>query len=101
MSIRRATGISRIIEDTENVTLTVGTVQKDENNPLFKEDKPWGPRFDNPYCSVIYDEEESIYKCWYSILIRSGPDGDFPGEGLPSDKRAWVGAAGQGDPAAD
>jgi len=81
---------SRIIESTENAKLTVGTVRKDTNNPLFKEDKPWEPRFDNPYCSVIYDEEEKIYKCWYSIFIRSGPTGDFPGEGLPSDKRAWV-----------
>ena len=27
---------SRIIEDTENVHLTVGTVQKDGSNPLFK-----------------------------------------------------------------
>jgi hypothetical protein len=81
---------SRIIEDTENVMLTVGTVQKDENNPLFKEDKPWEPRFDNPYCSVIFDEEEKIFKCWYSIFIKSGGEGDFPGEGLASDKRAWV-----------
>ena len=81
---------SRIIEDTENVHLTVGTVQKDENNPLFKEDKPWEPRFDNPYCSVIYDEEEGIFKCWYSIFIKSGGYDGFPGEGLPSDQRAWV-----------
>ena len=70
--------------------LTVGNVQKDKNNPLFKEDKSWEPRFDNPYCSVIYDEEEKIYKCWYSIFIKSGPKGDFPGEGLPPEKRAWV-----------
>ena len=81
---------SRIIEKTENAQLTVGTVRKDTNNPLFKEDKPWEPRFDNPYCSVIYDEEQKIYKCWYSIFLKSGPEGDFPGEGLPPDKRAWV-----------
>jgi len=81
---------SRIIERTENAQLTVGTVLKDRNNPLFKEDKPWEPRFDNPYCSVVYDEQEKIYKCWYSIFIKSGPRGDFPGEGLPPDKRAWV-----------
>ena len=81
---------SRIIESTDNAKLTVGTVVKDKNNPLFKEDKPWEPRFDNPYSSVIYDEEEKIYKCWYSIFTRSGSREDFPGEGLPSDKRAWV-----------
>ena len=81
---------SRIVEETRNVHLTVGAVHKDKNNPLFKEDKPWEPRFDNPYCSVILDEEEKIFKCWYSIFIKSGGDGDFPGEGLASDKRAWV-----------
>ena len=81
---------SRIIESKDNVELTVGVVQKDKNNPLFKEDKPWEPRFDNPYCSVIYDEEENIYKCWYSIFIKSEPREGFPGEGLPNEERAWV-----------
>jgi len=75
---------SRIIESTDNVELTVGVVKKDENNPLFREDKPWEPRFDNPYSSVIYDEEEKIYKCWYSIFVKS----DY--EATPSDKRAWL-----------
>ncbi len=32
---------SRIIESTDNAKLTVGTVRKDKNNPLFKEDKAW------------------------------------------------------------
>ena len=81
---------SRIIGKTENVQLTVGVVQKDRNNPLFKEDKPWEPRFDNPYCSIIYDEEEQIFKCWYSIFIKVGPDDDFPGEAIASEKRAWA-----------
>jgi hypothetical protein len=60
---------ARIIEDKENAILTVGTVQKDKRNPLFKEDKPWEPRFDNLYANVIYDREEDIYKCWYSPFI--------------------------------
>jgi len=75
---------SRIIESTDNVELTVGVVRKDKNNPLFKEDKPWEPRFDNPYCSVIYDEEDETFKCWYSIFIKS----DY--EATPSEKRAWL-----------
>lgn len=81
---------SRIIAQENNVELTVGAAHKDGNNPLFKEDKPWEPRFDNPYCSVIYDDEEEIYKCWYSIFTRSDSKGELPGEGLPSEKRAWV-----------
>ena len=81
---------SRIIEAVNNVELTVGVAHKDNHNPLFREDKPWEPRFDNPYCSVIYDQEEEIFKCWYSIFIRSDSKGDLPGEGIPSEKRAWV-----------
>ncbi|MHC4251731.1 MAG: hypothetical protein ACYS9X_21630 [Planctomycetota bacterium] len=81
---------SRVIDRKDNIELTVGVAHKDWNNPLFGEDKPWEPRFDNPYSSVIYDEEEDIYKCWYSIFIKSGSKGEFPGEGLPPDKRAWV-----------
>ena len=52
---------SRVIESTENAKLTVGAVRKDKNNPLFREDKPWEPRFDDLYANVIYDEEEKIY----------------------------------------
>ena len=70
--IRRARFLlldSRIIENAENAKLTVGAVRKHKNNPLFREDKPWEPRFDNLYANVIYDEEEKLYKCWYSPFI--------------------------------
>ena len=77
-------------QSEENAKLTVGAVRKDENDPLFREDKPWEPNFDNPYSSVIYDEEEKTYKCWYSVFIKSGPRRDSPGKGLSSDKRARV-----------
>jgi len=76
---------SRIIETVENAKLTLGTVVKDMNNPLFKEDKPWEPRFDNPYCSVIYDQEDEIYKCWYSIFIQCSQESWLT---VPREKRA-------------
>ena len=60
---------SRIVEKTKNAKLAVGKVQKDERNPLFAEDKPWEPRFDNLYANVLYDEDENLYKCWYSPFI--------------------------------
>ena len=60
---------SRIIEHTTNAILTVGTVKKDKRNPLFEEDKPWEPRYDNVYCNVIYDQQDKLYKCWYSPFI--------------------------------
>jgi len=60
---------SRVIDGTRNAKLTVGAVQKHKRNPLFAEDKPWEPRFDNLYANVLYDEEEKLYKCWYSPFI--------------------------------
>jgi len=60
---------SRIIEATENAELKLGSIKKDPRNPLFKEDKPWEPRYDNVYANVIHDEQDGLYKCWYSPFI--------------------------------
>jgi len=60
---------SRVVANIENAKLVLGNVQKSESNPLFEEDKPWEQRFDNLYANVIYDEEEKIFKCWYSPFI--------------------------------
>ncbi|RZO18174.1 MAG: class A beta-lactamase-related serine hydrolase [Verrucomicrobiaceae bacterium] len=60
---------SRIIESKENAQLMPGKVKKSPDNPLFVEDKPWEPRYDNMYPNVIYDEEEKLYKCWYCPFI--------------------------------
>ena len=62
---------SRIIETTDNLVLTVGFAHKDENNPLFGEDKPWEVDMNNAYPHVMYDEEEGVFKCWYNPFIAS------------------------------
>ena len=49
---------SRLIADVEDAKLTLGKVSKHPENPLFTEDKPWEPRYDNVYPDVIYDEDE-------------------------------------------
>ncbi len=60
---------SRIIEQTQNAVLKVGTVKKHPSNPLFTEDQPWERRFDNLYGNVIYDHDQRLYQCWYSPFI--------------------------------
>ena len=60
---------SRVVESVQNAKLAVGTVQKHKDNPLFKEDQPWEPRYDNVYANVIYDEQQELYKCWYSPFV--------------------------------
>jgi len=60
---------TRVVERAENAKLTLGTIRKEASNPLFVEEKPWEPRFDNLYANVMYDEQEQVYKCWYSPFI--------------------------------
>jgi len=72
----------RLIEKTENAELVVETVQKYPGNPLFHKDKPWEKRFDNFYGNIIYDDEDSLYKCWYSPFII-----DFSAKGMTLEQR--------------
>ena len=74
---------SRIVEKADAAKLTLGTVTKHAKNPLFAEDKPWEPRFDNLYANVIYDAEDKLYKCWYSPFII-----DRGVEQIPPEQRA-------------
>lgn len=55
----------RIVASTANAVLRVGRVAKHPANPLFGQEHPWEPRFDNLYPNVIYDEVEQLYKAWY------------------------------------
>ena len=59
----------RLIDEVIAAELTVGEITKHPQNPLFGEDKPWEPRFDNVYANVIYDVEDKRYKCWYNPFI--------------------------------
>lgn len=62
--------------NSENVILKLNQLIKDdENNPMFKEDyfsnpsRPWEVRYDNGYPNVIYDKEENIFRCYYTLFI--------------------------------
>ena len=59
-----------VVERAEGARLVLGSVEKDSHNPLFGEDKPWEIKFDNLYANVMFDEAESLYKCWYNPFIR-------------------------------
>ena len=60
---------SRLIANVEGIRVVLGKVEKDPHNPLFGQDKPWEPRFDNLYPNVLYDADENIYKCWYTPYL--------------------------------
>ncbi len=60
---------STLIESSENIRIAVGQPEKYPGNPLFGEDRPWEPRFDNMYPNVIRDESDGLYKCWYNPFL--------------------------------
>lgn len=65
----------RNIASAHNAELALSCVEKRAANPLFREDyfadppKPWEARLDNVYPSVIYDDEDGLFKCWYKSFI--------------------------------
>jgi len=69
MGIRYLVLDKRIIESKTNAKLSVTTAEKHSSNPLFGEDNPWEKRYDNLYANVLYDEQDKLYKSWYSPFI--------------------------------
>lgn len=60
----------RNIDTADNAALAIGTAVKHPRNPLFGEDKPWEQRYDNMYASVIYEEDDRLYRLWYNPFIK-------------------------------
>lgn len=65
----------RNLSTAQNAKLELGAVQKHAANPLFREEyfadppKPWEARLDNVYPSVIYDDDDGLFKCWYKSFL--------------------------------
>ncbi len=60
-----------------NLRILPCKAQKDfDHNPLFREDffsdppRKWEVRYDNSYPNVIYDPDESIYRLYYTLIVR-------------------------------
>ena len=74
----------RNLASAQNAELALGRVEKHAANPLFREEyfadppKPWEARLDNVYPSVIYDQEEGIFKCWYKSFLRDRDSNSTP-----------------------
>ena len=74
----------RIVATTDKAKLELGAITKHPDNPLFVEEyfadppKRWEARLDNVYPSVIYDDEERLFKCWYKSFIVDAPSNNTP-----------------------
>jgi len=60
-----------LIAETDNITRRLCPVVKSPHNPIVRPDRGWEGRMAVPQGSVIYDEEDAIYKMWYTTDIHS------------------------------
>ena len=60
-----------VIESMDHVVRRLNSVRKHAQNPLVIADRPWENRMTVPQGSVIYDEEDQLFKMWYTTDIQS------------------------------
>jgi hypothetical protein len=60
-----------LVRSRDNVAFTLHPAKKHPANPLVKADRPWEGWRLEIYGSVIYDEDERLFKMWY---IGEAPD---------------------------
>jgi hypothetical protein len=63
----------RLIAQETNLTRTVHQPQMNKNNPVLTYDRPWEYACVTLWGTVLYDEEEKIFKMWYQTWGRTNP----------------------------
>ncbi len=59
----------RVIQSVTNAKLTLGTIEKDPHNPLFRADQPWENALNNLYPNVLWDADAQRFKLWYKCVL--------------------------------
>lgn len=54
-----------LIDSTENITRRINRAEKHPGGPVLLPDKPWEENMALLFGSVIFDEQENLYKMWY------------------------------------
>ena len=64
-----------VIERSEGVSRTLNRPEKVEQNPIMRPDRPWEGSLCMQPGTVIYDEQDRIFKMWYlTFASREKPD---------------------------
>jgi hypothetical protein len=64
-----------VIERMERVTRTLNNPVRVAGNPILKPDQPWEGELSLQPGTVIFDEEQQIFKMWYnSLATKNKPD---------------------------
>ncbi|WP_156982018.1 hypothetical protein [Boudabousia tangfeifanii] len=79
-------------QEVSNLWLKVFPLRKDfVHSPLFGEDyfadppKTWQPRIDNGYPNVVYDEQEKLYRLYYTAFVKDAASESTPLAGREAD----------------
>ena len=89
-----------LIERTENLARRVRPLRKHAGNPVIRREEDWEPRSYLLFGSVIYDEDEGVWKAWSDgreggVFYFTSPDGVhwerpaldlFPIDGHPTNR---------------
>ena len=67
------------IEPLENARQSFHAAEKHPDNPVLSGEKPWEAQAYAPTASLIYDEEEKLFKSWYMGLLgdAAGPTNSY------------------------
>jgi len=57
-----------VIDRLSNVKLTLHQPTKYAGNPVLRDDRPWEAKSVAIYGSVLYDDQEKIFKMWYRAI---------------------------------
>src|SRR5690349_21239524 len=57
-----------LIASSSNLKRVIHAAQKYEDNPILLPVKPWEGQYTLLYGTVLRDEEEGIWKMWYSTM---------------------------------
>ena len=65
-----------LIEEMEGLEKIVNQPAKYDGNPVLTYDKPWEGNCVITWGTVLYDEEEKIFKIWYQVYVKYPPAGE-------------------------
>ena len=60
-----------LVADLQQVWRTLNRPSKHPDNPLLKPDRPWEGYLALQPGTVLFDEEEGLFKMWYNALARA------------------------------
>ena len=62
------------IENLEGLQKGVIPAEKVSCEPLLQNDQPWESGWSISYVNVIHDQQDGLFKMWYNVGRRLGPE---------------------------